>query len=109
MFAVCWVSVGLDLAIFRHTGGQVTYLRSSQSGLDTITERGGCVRGTQEADVLGWLPCEAGCLVSQEDLGKDMSALLWDPWKECGSSELESDQFLRSLLTWSTLRSPPMA
>ena len=50
-------------------------MRSSQNGLYTITEREGCVKGTQEADVLGWLPCESGCLVSQEDSGKDMSVL----------------------------------
>ena len=53
-------------------------MRSSQNGLYTITEREGCVKGTREADVLGWLPCEshkAASLVSQEDSGKDMSIL----------------------------------
>lgn len=82
----CWLSVGLVLEIFYHAGGQVTHLRRSQNGLYTITEREGCVKGTWEADVLGWLPGEAGCLVSQEDSGKDMSVPAVGPlegaWKQ---------------------------
>ena len=78
--------MGLDLEIFYHTGGQLTHLGRSQNELYTTTEREGCVRGIWEADVLGWLPGEASCLVSQEDSGKDMSVLAVGPlegaWKQ---------------------------